>query len=125
VRAGRRRETVEAFQQGIGMPADMIAQQPPVMLKALDKIAPTLVYDMCLARAGSVPHEVLAAVTVPVQVLSSDTGSGPLGGWAAALAAALPAAVHQTLPGTWHGVPDDVLADAIRSFTAPLLARAS
>lgn len=125
VRAGRRRETVEAFQQGIGMPADMIAQQPPVVLEALDRIAPTLVYDMSLARAGSVPHEVLAAVSVPVQVLSSDTGSGPLGGWAAALAAALPAGVHRTLPGTWHGVPDDVLADAIRSFAAPLLAEAS
>ena len=125
VRAGRRRETVEAFQQGIGMPADMIAQQPPVVLEALDRIAPTLVYDMSLARAGSVPHEVLAAVSVPVQVLSSDTGSGPLGGWAAALAAALPASVHRTLPGTWHGVPDDVLADAIRSFAAPLLSEAS
>lgn len=125
VRAGRRRETVEAFQQGIGMPADMIAQQPPVVLEALDKIAPTLVYDMCLARAGSVPHEVLAAVSVPVQVLSSDTGSGPLGGWAAALAAALPAGVHRTLPGTWHGVPDHVLADAIHSFAVALLAEAS
>ena len=67
----------------------------------------------------------LAAVSVPVQVLSSDTGSGPLGGWAAALAAALPAGVHRTLPGTWHWVPDDVLADAIRSFAAPLLAEAS
>src|SRR3712207_7276879 len=61
VRAGRRRETVEAFQQGIGMPAEMVAQQPPVVLEALDEIATTLVYDMCLARAGSVPHEVLDA----------------------------------------------------------------
>ena len=62
---------------------------------------------------------------LPTAVLSSDTGSGSLGGWAAALAAALPAGVHRTLPGSWHGVPDDVLVDAIRSFATPLLAEAS
>jgi pimeloyl-ACP methyl ester carboxylesterase len=114
VRAGRRREAVQAFQAGIGMPAEMIAGQPPEVLDALEAVAPTLVYDLTLTRAGSVPPEVLAAVRVPALVLSSDTGSGPLGGWAAALAAALPAGRHRTLPGTWHGVPEDVLADAIR-----------
>ncbi|HEY6744525.1 MAG TPA: alpha/beta fold hydrolase [Mycobacteriales bacterium] len=114
VRAGRRREAVQAFQAGIGMPAEMIAGQPPEVLDALDAVAPTLVYDLALTRAGCVPPGVLAAVRIPVLVLSSDTGSGPLGGWAAALAAALPAAQHRTLPGSWHGVPEDLLAGAIR-----------
>jgi pimeloyl-ACP methyl ester carboxylesterase len=114
VRDGRRREAVQAFQAGIGMPAEMIAGQPPEVLDALDAVAPTLVYDLALTRAGSMPPEVLAAVRIPALVLSSDTGSGPLGGWAAALAAALPAARHQTLPGSWHGVPEDLLAGAIR-----------
>jgi pimeloyl-ACP methyl ester carboxylesterase len=114
VRTGHRREAVQAFQAGIGMPAEMIAGQPPEVLDALDAVAPTLVYDLALTRAGSMPPEVLAAVRIPALVLSSDTGSGPLGGWAAALAAALPAARHQTLPGSWHGVPEDLLARAIR-----------
>jgi hypothetical protein len=109
---------VEAFQSGIGMPPEMIAQQPPEVLAALDEIAPTLVYDLSLSRTGTIDRETLAAVTVPLQVLSSDTGSGPLGGWAAALAAALPHDTHRTLPGSWHGVADDVLAEAIREFAA-------
>lgn len=116
VRAGRRRDAVQAFQAGIGMPAEMIAQQPPQGLQALDQIAPTLVYDLTLSSAASVPADVAAAVDVPALVLSSDSGSGPLGGWAAALAAAIPNGRHRTLPGTWHGVDNDVLADAIRDF---------
>jgi pimeloyl-ACP methyl ester carboxylesterase len=116
VRSGQRRDAVQTFQTGIGMPADMIANQPPEVLAALDEIAPTLVYDLTLTRTGTIDRPTLASVTVPVQVISSDTGSGPLGGWAATLAAALPAGSHRTLPGTWHGVAEDVLAAAIRDF---------
>ncbi|MBM7806188.1 pimeloyl-ACP methyl ester carboxylesterase [Geodermatophilus bullaregiensis] len=124
VRSGRRREAVQAFHRGIGMPPEMIAAQPETVLEVLDGIAPTLVYDMSLSRTGAVSEDLLAAVRVPAQVLSSDTGSGPLGGWAARVAAALPHGEHRTLPGSWHGVPDDVLAEAIRGFAAPLLASA-
>ena len=116
VAADRRREAVQEFQAGIGMPAEMIAQQPPEVLAALDLIAPTLVYDLTLSRTGMIDPETLAGVTVPVQVISSDTGSGPLGGWAAALADALPHGRHRTLPGSWHGVPEDVLAPVIAEW---------
>lgn len=122
VRAGRRREAVHAFQRGIGMPEEMIARQSPVVLQALDAVAPTLIYDMCLSLTGTVSRDLLATVPVPAQVLSSDTGSGPLGEWAARVAAALPHGEHRTLPGSWHGVPDDVLAGAIRAWVAPVLA---
>ena len=121
IRADRRRDAVHAFQTGIGMPEEMVANQPAEVLSALDAIAPTLVYDLILTQAGSVPREVTSAVTVPTQVLSSDTGSGPLGGWAADLAVTLPAGAHRVLPGSWHGVPDDILAAAIEQFVTSTL----
>jgi hypothetical protein len=66
-----------------------------------------------LSRTGTIDVAALASVTASVQVLSSDTGSGPLGGRAAALAAALPA---RALAGSGHGVSEELVTVATRDF---------
>jgi hypothetical protein len=35
---------------------------------------------------------------------------------AAAVARAMPKATHRSLPGEWHGVPDETLAPALIDF---------
>jgi pimeloyl-ACP methyl ester carboxylesterase len=77
-------------------------------------VAPTLVHDSLISEATT--PEVLARVEAPVLVLDSRGSTDDLTGMAADVAGLLPDAVHRSLPGTWHGVPDDALAAAIRVF---------
>ncbi len=81
---------------------------------AMAAVAPTLVHDSLISEATT--PEMLARVDVPVQVLDSRGSTDDLTGMAADVAGLLPDAVPRSLPGTWHGVPDDTLATAIREF---------
>jgi pimeloyl-ACP methyl ester carboxylesterase len=114
VAAGRRREAVEAFHRGIGVPEEVMAQMTPAVWAALEGVAPTLVYDCRLSDAMSLP--LLRAVATPTLVLDSQGSSAEITGSAAAVAAALPNSVHRRLPGGWHGVPHEVLAPALIEF---------
>jgi len=58
-------------------------------------------------------------VAVPTLVLDSRGSTDDLTGMAAVAASLLPDARHRSLPGGWHGVPDDVLAEAILGFAQP------
>jgi hypothetical protein len=84
---------------------------------ALDAVAHTLVYDSTLCDGTSL--ELAASVTLPTLVISSQGSNDQLTGWAAALDQALPNSTHRSLPGAWHGVPDDSLAPVLREFFAP------
>ena len=81
---------------------------------AMTAVAPTLVHDSLISEATT--PGVLARVTVPALVLDSRGSTDDLTGMSAELAMHLPEAQHLSLPGTWHGVPDDALAAAIREF---------
>jgi pimeloyl-ACP methyl ester carboxylesterase len=114
VAAGRRREAVEYFHRGIGVPDEVMDQMTPAVWAALEAVAPTLVYDCRLSDAMSLP--LLRTVTTPTLVLASQGSSDDITGSAAAVAAALPDSTHRRLAGDWHGVPGETLAPALTEF---------
>jgi hypothetical protein len=96
---------------------------PPAMVEemrggpewvAMAAVADTLVHDCLLSQATSMAT--LAAVDVPTLVLDSDGSTDDLTGMAATVASNIPHAEHHSLPGGWHGVDDDALATALRTF---------
>ena len=114
VAAGRRRDAVEFFHRGIGVPDEIMAQMAPPVWAALEAVADTLVYDSVISDATSLA--LIRSVTVPTLVLASQGSSGDLAAMAATVAEALPGGAYRSLPGEWHGVPDDVLAPALAEF---------
>jgi pimeloyl-ACP methyl ester carboxylesterase len=114
VAGGRRREAVECFHRGIGVPDEIIDQMTPPVWAALEAVAPSLVYDCRLSDAMSL--QVLRSVTVPTLVLDSQGSCPSITESAATVAAALPKSTHRHLPGDWHGVPGEVLAPALTEF---------
>jgi len=111
VAQGRDADALDRFQEGIGVPPEMLAQTPPDVRAALERLAPTLVHDCRLGDETTL--DVLGTVRVPALVVDSTGSSPDLTGWAARAAAALPHGEHRSLPGTWHGVADDALAAAV------------
>jgi pimeloyl-ACP methyl ester carboxylesterase len=113
VAAGRRREAVERFLTGCGVPPDVLAGMAPSM-PALEAVAHTIVYDCLISDATT--RDLLAKVSTPTLVLDSQGSSDDLTGWAASVAAALPDARHRSLPGGWHGVRVEVLTPVVAEF---------
>jgi pimeloyl-ACP methyl ester carboxylesterase len=115
VEAGRREEAVEYALTGIGVAGEMIAgMRADGSWQAMAAVAHTLVYDSTISEATSL--ELLASVTAPTLVLDSQASGDELTGMAATVAGALPNGTHRSLPGQWHGVPDDVLATVLNEF---------
>ncbi|MEU4834287.1 alpha/beta fold hydrolase [Streptosporangium sp. NPDC023615] len=117
VAAGRRADAVEHFHRSIGVPDEIVAglRQAP-FFPALEGIAHTLAYDSRMTSAVSAAT--LRSVTVPTLVINSSASDDRLRGWAADVAGALPRGRHLTLPGEWHGVPEETLAPALAGFFA-------
>lgn len=77
-------------------------------------VAHTLPYD---ARVSlTLTRAVLDRVRLPTLVLSSSGSDPSLLAMVDDLTAALPQASSRRLPGQWHGVPDELLAEAILEF---------
>jgi pimeloyl-ACP methyl ester carboxylesterase len=114
VAAGGRRDAVEFFQRGIGVPQEVMAQTTPDVWAALEAVAHTLVYDCKLSDATSL--QLLRSVTVPTLVLDSKGSGEELTGMSATVVEALPSSTHRSLPGKWHGVPNEALAPALIEF---------
>lgn len=115
VGAGRRDAAVEHFLTGIGVPDEIVGgMRETPSWSAMEAVAPTFVYDSVISEATTV--QLLASVAVPTLVLDSEGSSDDLTGMAATVARAMPNAVHRSLQGEWHGVPDEVLAPALTEF---------
>jgi pimeloyl-ACP methyl ester carboxylesterase len=114
VAAGRRRDAVEFFHRGIGVPEEVMAQMTSPVWAALEAVAHTLVYDCKLSDAMSL--ELIRSVTVPTLVIDSQGSGGELTGMAAMVAEALPNSTQRSLAGEWHGVPDEALAPVLAEF---------
>ena len=113
VASGRRAQAVERFMTSIGVPAEVLEQMAPVR-PALEAVAHTLVYDCELSNATSL--ELLRSVPTPTLVLDSQASSDDLTGGTAVIATALPNGTRRSLPGGWHGVPEDDLAPVLSEF---------
>ena len=114
VAAGRRRDAVEFFHRGIGVPEEIMTQMTPPVWAALEAVAPTLVYDCIISDAMSLA--LIRSVTAPTLVIDSQASSGELTGMAATVVEALPNSTHRSLAGEWHGVPDETLAPVLTEF---------
>jgi pimeloyl-ACP methyl ester carboxylesterase len=114
VAAGRRREAVEFFHRGIGVPEEIMAQMTPEVWAALEAVAHTLVYDCRISEATSLA--LLRSVTAPTLVIDSQSSGSELTGMAATVVEALPNGTHRSLAGGWHGVPDDALAPVLAEW---------
>lgn len=117
VAAGRRGDAIEHFHQSIGVPPEYVAglRHDP-MWTALEALAHTLVYDSIITSTLSGRR--LRSITTPTLVIDSIGSDDRLRGWARAVAAALPAGEHGSLPGEWHGVAITDLAAALTEFLA-------
>ena len=114
VSAGHRREAVEFFYEGLGVPPALLAELEPANRAALESVAHTLVYDCLVSNATTA--ETLRSVAVPTLVIDSVDSSGDLTGWAAAVAEGLPDGAHRSLLGEWHSVADEDLAPVLVEF---------
>jgi len=114
VAAGRRRDAVEFFHRGIGVPEEVMAQMTPAVWAALEAVAHTLVYDCRISDTTSL--ELVRSVKAPTLVLDSQGSGGELTGMAATVMEALPNGAYHSLAGGWHGVPDEVLAPVLVEF---------
>jgi hypothetical protein len=114
VEAGRRRDAVEFFHRGIGVPEEVMAQMTPDIWAVLEAVAHTLVYDCRMSDATSL--QLLRSVTVPTLVIDSQGSGEELTDMSAAVVGALPNRTRRSLPGEWHGVPDEALAPVLIEF---------
>ncbi|WP_226345239.1 alpha/beta fold hydrolase [Agilicoccus flavus] len=103
-------------QEVVGVPAEVVAQMPP--LGDEDRRAlPTLLHE--LSFLPGTPPERFAAATAPTLVMVSDHTDPRMGEFAAQLADAMPDCRVATLPGQWHGVDDATLTAAMVEFLQP------
>ncbi|MEH1029290.1 alpha/beta hydrolase [Micromonospora profundi] len=115
IAAERRTAAVEHFLTGVGVPDEVVAgMRESQSWSAMEAVAHTLVYDCMVSEATSL--QLLASVSVPTLVLGSAASGDDLTGMTATIAKAMPNSLHRSLPGEWHGVPDDVLAPALTEF---------
>lgn len=113
VAAGQGAEAIRTFHEFQGMPAEVIDQLAP-MRDALAPAAGTVRYDTAMADA--VTDDLLAAVDVPVLVLSSQASPPLLTDFAERVGAGVSQGEHRSLPGDWHGVETALLVEQVRAF---------
>ena len=117
--SGHRDEAAALFLRTTGAPPqviDMIKAGPdwPGMLA----IAHTLPYDITLGNGGEVPVDRLAKITARTLALAGGASAGWAVEAAETIAATVPDASMQVLPGQGHGAADDVLAPVLKTFFA-------
>lgn len=120
---GRHAEAVELFLAFAGLPAAVTTGiRRHRRWPALERLAPTLAYDAAILHlagtGGAIPRDWLAAVSVPALVIDGEASAPSLRRAARAVAAALPRARTQSLPGQTHDVDPVVLAPVLAAFLA-------
>lgn len=117
----RRGDAVKTFMKSVGVPGfGILMMRLLPVWKKLTGIAHTIPNDLVLVeglRQGR-PLPVDRWTTVTVPTLVADGGKSPdyMRNSAAALAAVLPTARHETVPGQTHLVKAKALAPVLRSF---------
>ena len=117
--SGRHGRAIQHFLIGIGMPR-VFAAFMPVMpgWRRMRALAPTLRHDMDLT-AKPPPMEIAAQIAVPVHVIVGERSPDELHRVARAVAAAIPGATHEVLPGQDHMVSEKVLLPSLLRALCP------
>jgi len=121
--AGRRGDAVEIYMQAVGTPAEQVAAMRQASTwPLLERVAPTLAYDIALIGANRTPPLKRAAgVKVPTLILDGGANwvSMPfMHATATSLAKVIPHAQHRTLEGQTHDADPEVLAPVLIEFFA-------
>ncbi len=116
---GRHGRAIQHFLIGIGMPR-LFAALLPVMpgWRRMRALAPTLRHDMDLT-AQPPPLEIAAEIAVPVHVIVGERSPDELHRVARAVAAAIPSATFEVLPGQDHVVSEKVLLPSLLRALCP------
>ncbi len=96
-----------------GIPADVLAQFPPLTPEQVAAV-PTIMHELTM-MAQTDPAS-LAGSPAPTLLLHSDHTAPFLIHSAARIHQALPASQIKALPGQWHGVPDELIVDECVRF---------
>lgn len=118
VEAGHYSDAIRCFMADSGLPGDVIEHMAsdPRMIG----LAATMVHDLevmgDLDRGGTVPIELITAVTTPTLVISGDASPDFFADTATRVASLLPHGSLIVLPGVGHDAPADVVAPVIVEF---------
>ena len=120
---GRRGDAVESFMTTVRMPQEMVdGMRRGPGWAGLEEIAPTLAYDSevmgDLSRGGTIPADLLGAVTVPALVLVGEASLAWMIDIGRRIADAMPKGRHVVLKGQEHVVAPEVLAPVLIEFFA-------
>ncbi len=118
---GRRGDAVELFMTTVGLPAEMVDQMRNApMWAGLEAIAPTLAYDSevmgDISRGGTIPTDLLVAVSIPALVLSGGASPDWMVDMGRRIADGMPKGRHGVLEGQEHVVPPEILVPVLVEF---------
>jgi pimeloyl-ACP methyl ester carboxylesterase len=113
----RRGDALVHFMRHVGLPEEMIAgmRQSPFW-QVGEQLAPTLAYDAAVLGDTTIPVERYGRIDTPTLVLAGSVSPELLRTAAARVAAAIPGARYDVLPGQDHNVAGDMLATALAQF---------
>jgi pimeloyl-ACP methyl ester carboxylesterase len=120
----RRGDAVELFMTTVGMPREMVEgmRHDPPTWAGLEEIAPTLAYDSAVmgdvSRGGTIPADLLGAVTVPALVLCGGASPAWMIDVGRQVADAMPKGRLGILEGQEHVVAPEVLVPVLAEFFA-------
>lgn len=118
--ADKQSEAAEFFMSGTGMPKEMIdGMKHSPMWPAIEKLAPTLVYDSLIAAAGGLPEDRkqrFAGVGAPVLAMAGGTSPDWMKGAAKSVADAVLNGKYREVPGVDHMVDEGVIAPILIEF---------
>ncbi|MES9536540.1 alpha/beta fold hydrolase [Actinomadura sp. NPDC000600] len=121
VEGGARGEAVELFMvRAAEVPADVVgAMRADPSWRRMEALAHTLAYEAEVMGPGNpLPVDTATSIGRPVLVLNGQDSPAWMRDAGAALAQAVPGAVHRTLSGQTHAVAPDALAPELLEFFA-------
>ena len=119
--SGRNNDAVALFVRRVGVSDKQIqAMRRMPMWRGLERLAPTLAYDIeVMGRGLSLPTALLSRIAVPTLVMHGGAGAPSMRDTARAISEAIPKAQLTTLAGQTHGVQPKVLAPVLEEFFSP------
>jgi pimeloyl-ACP methyl ester carboxylesterase len=117
IRTNRRGDAVASFLAGVGLPPEAVEgmQQSPEW-PGMEAMAHTLLYDGAITEDEELWNDRAGRVSVPTLVLYSEGTSAYLAESARRAADSIPTALTRTLPGDFHDVDPEAIADELAAF---------
>ena len=117
VKKGEPGEAAAFFLSAIGTPAPALEKmKSSPEWEKIKKIDFTLAYDYKVLGDGTIPSDVVMAITIPTLVMDGEKSMDFMHATADNLATLIPAAQHKTLKGQMHQAKAEVVAPVLIEF---------